>query len=242
MLPLFKELPTVGPPGVAYQYADANYILAGLVIEAAAGKPFAQAAAEEVLRPAGMNDSGFDFLDEDPPRLATGYLHTGEPFDTWRSNIFSVPAGGMPDGGLITTAGDLARVLDALLAGRLVCPSTLAAMTRPPTPLLTGRKECSYSYGYGLELVVQNGEVTILGHGGADPGVSAMVAHHRAAATMIVVLCNHDRGSWQVNLRLAAAFHLADPRTRWRPGRADPAAQAASRRSHGRALVDKDER
>jgi CubicO group peptidase (beta-lactamase class C family) len=211
MLPLFKDLPAVGSPGVAFQYADANFILASLVIEAASGKPFAEAAAAEVLRPVGMNDSAFEALDQDPPRLATGYLHTSGPFETWRSNIFSVPANGMPDGGLVTTAADLARLIDALLAGRLVSPSTLAAMMTPQGPPSTKLER--YGYGYGLELVVENGEVTIVGHGGADPGVSTIVAHHRAASTTIVVLCNHDRGSWPVNLQLAAAFGLTDPRT-----------------------------
>jgi hypothetical protein len=68
-------------------------------------------------------------------------------------------------------------------------------------------------YGYGLDLVVDNGKVTILGHGGADPGVSAVVAHHRAAATTIVVLCNHDRGSWAINLQLTTELGLTEPRT-----------------------------
>jgi CubicO group peptidase (beta-lactamase class C family) len=212
MLPLFKDLPAVGPPGVAYQYADANFILASLVIEAASGKPFAAAAADEVLRPVGMNDSAFEALDQDPPRLATGYLHTSGPFETWRSNIFSVPANGMPDGGLVTTAADLARLIDALLAGRLVSPSMLAAMMTPQGPTSAKREQYGYGYGYGLELVVENGEVTIFGHGGADPGVSTIVAHHRGAAITIVVLCNHDRGSWPVNFQLAAAFGLTDPR------------------------------
>ena len=67
-------------------------------------------------------------------------------------------------------------------------------------------------YGYGLELVVENGAVTILGHGGADPGVSTMVAHHLAAATTIVVLCNQDRGSWAATSRLTTEFGLTDPR------------------------------
>jgi hypothetical protein len=34
----------------------------------------------------------------------------------------------MPDGGLVTTAADLAGLVDALLAGRLVSPATPAAM------------------------------------------------------------------------------------------------------------------
>jgi CubicO group peptidase (beta-lactamase class C family) len=211
MLPLFKDLPALGPPGVAYQYADANFILVSLVIEAVSGKPFVEVAADEVLRPAGMADSAFDSLDQDPPRLATGYFHTSGPFETWRSNIFSVPANGMADGGLLTTAADLARLIDALRAGRLVSPPTFAAMTAPQGPPAEP-VPYAWAYGYGMELVVENGEVTIFGHGGADPGVSTLVAHHRAAATTIVVLCNHDRGSWAVNLRLAAALGLRDPR------------------------------
>ncbi len=209
MLPLFADLPAIGPPGQTYQYSDANFILAGLVIEAAAGKPYAEAATEEVLGPAGMDDSAFDALDHDPPRLATGYLRANGPFDTWRSNIFSVQANAMPDGGLITSAPDLARLIDALLAGRLLSPPLLAAMMTPQGPRSTRLEQ----YGYGLELVVENGEVTILGHGGSDPGVSTIVAHHRAAATTIVVLCNHDRGAWTVNLQLAAELGLTDPRT-----------------------------
>ena len=48
------------------------------------------------------------------------------PFASWRANVFSGPAGGMPDGGLVTTSTDLARLVDALLGGRLVSPATLA--------------------------------------------------------------------------------------------------------------------
>ena len=208
MLPLFADLPAVRPPGEKYSYADANFILAGLVIEAATGKPFDEAASEEVLRPAGMADSAFEALDQDPPRLATGYLHAEGPPGTWRSNIFSVTANGMPDGGLITSAPDLARMIDALLGGRLLSPLLLAAMTKPQGPPSTDLEQ----YGYGLDLVVENGGVTILGHGGADPGVSTMVAHHVAATTTIVVLGNQDRGSWAAVTRLTNELGRTDPR------------------------------
>jgi len=66
--------------------------------------------------------------------------------------------------------------------------------------------------GYGLEMGVVDDEPMVLGHNGLDPGVSAVVAHHPAAATTIVVLCNHDRGSWAVYLRLAADLGLTEPR------------------------------
>ena len=209
LLPLFQDLPAAAAPGECYAYADANYILAGLVIEAVTGKPYADAATEEVLEPAGMGDSGFDQRDADPPGLATGYLHEeGVPFAAWRANVFSVPAGGMPDGGLVTTIADLARLVDALVAGRLVSPATFAAMTTARC----GRTEGADRYGYGLQLGYAGDGMVVLGHNGLDPGASAVVAHHPAEATTIVVLSNHDRGSWPVYVRLAAEVGLTDPR------------------------------
>jgi CubicO group peptidase (beta-lactamase class C family) len=209
LLPLFRDLPANAKPGERYRYADANYILAGLVIEAITGEPFANAASKEVLTPAGMHDSGFDQRDADPPRMATGYLHEPDvPFEAWRANVYSVPAGGMPDGGLVTTPADLARLVDALVGGRLVSAEMFASMTLPQC----GRTNTADRYGYGLEMGFVGDELTVLGHNGLDPGVSAVVAHHPAAATTIVVLCNHDRGSWAVNTRLAEELGLTEPR------------------------------
>ncbi len=208
MLPLFADLSAVRPPGTIYQYADTNYILAGLVVEAASGLPFGDAVAVEVLGPAGMVDSAVDALDHEPARLATGYVVADDPPESWRSNIFSVPAVSMPDGGLITTPADLARLIDALQAGRLVSPATFAAMVEPQGP----PSDALDQYGLGMELVVEAGAVTVFGHGGLDPGVSAEVWHYRGAATTVIVLCNHDRGSWPVAKRLAAELGATDPR------------------------------
>lgn len=208
LLPLFADLPAVSPPGAVYQYSDANFILVGLAVEAATGRSFADVAASEVLVAAGMADSGFDERDLEPERLATGYLVTDEPAERWRANCYSVPAGGMPDGGLITTPHDLARLLDALLGGRLLDARTAAAMTTPQGPPSDGLEQ----YGYGCQLVVEDGEVTIIGHSGADPGVSALVSRYREDDTTIVVLCNHDRGAFPTTQYLVRAFGLRDPR------------------------------
>ena len=208
MLPLFADLPAVAPPGDRQQYTDANFILVGLVLEQVAGRPYGEVVADEVFGPAGMTDTGIEALDDDPPRLATGYLMSDGPYETWRSNIFSVTANGMPDGGMITTAPDMARLVDALLGGRLLQPATLAAMTSPQGPPSTELEQ----YGYGCWLVVEDGRVTILGHDGGDPGVSARVSHYVADATTVVVICNQDRGSWAATRRIADEFGLPDPR------------------------------
>jgi CubicO group peptidase (beta-lactamase class C family) len=208
MLPLFADLPPTRPPGQTFEYRDVNYILVGMAIEAATGRPWGEVVAAEVFLPAGMVDSAIDSLDHDPPRLAVGYLIDDGPPRRWKSNIYSVPATGMPDGGMITTATDLARLVDALLDGRLLAPDLVAAMTRPQGPPSADLEQ----YGYGFELVVEDGAVRSVGHGGSDPGVSTMLVHHRAAATTIVVLCNQDRGSWAVIKRLSEELGLREPR------------------------------
>jgi CubicO group peptidase (beta-lactamase class C family) len=210
LLPLFADRPAAFPPGAMYQYCDANYVLLGLVLEALTGRPYAEVAADEVLGPAGMSDSSFEALDEEPPRLATGYLASAEtPPQSWGSNVFSLTAAGMPDGGMITTARDLVRLVEALLDGNLVSPASLAAMRIPQGPSRDGVDR----YGYGLELVVLDDEVIILGHGGSDPGVSARVSHDLRTATTIVVLCNLTRGSWVAAQQLELALGIVDPRS-----------------------------
>jgi CubicO group peptidase (beta-lactamase class C family) len=207
-LPLFADLPAVGPPGERFRYVDANFILAGLVIEAVTGRAWDEVAADEVLRPVGMVDTAVEAIDDDPPRLATGYLTDDGPPERPRANIFSLTANGMPDGGMISTAMDLTRFVDALLGGRLLSPPLLAAMTRPQGPASADLEQ----YGYGCWLVVERGSVTIIGHGGGDPGVSARVAHHLTSGTTIVVLCNQDRGSWAATREITEALGLHDPR------------------------------
>ncbi|GAA4444269.1 serine hydrolase [Actinokineospora soli] len=207
MLPLFADLPAHSPPGARFSYGDANYILIGLVIEAVTGRSYHDVVAAEVLAPAGMADAGFDALDTDPVRLATGYQVADGPYETWLSNVFSITATGMPDGGMICAAPDLVRLIDALRGGKLIGQDAFAAMTTPH-----GEVEPGFWYGYGMQLGVDDGAVTVIGHNGGDPGVGAVAAHHLDADTTVVVLSNQDRGSWPAYLRVLDALGLHDPR------------------------------
>jgi CubicO group peptidase (beta-lactamase class C family) len=208
MLPLFAELPAVFLPGERYQYSDANFILVGLILEAATGRAFSDVIVDAVFAPAGMADTAFEALDADPPRLATGYLTNDGPYEVWRSNIFGVTAMGMPDGGMITTPVDLARLVDALVGERLLSSALTAAAISPQGP----PSDAIEQYGYGCMLAVADGAVQVVGHGGSDPGVSALVSHYPAAATTTVVLCNQDRGAGAATIEIARAFGLRDPR------------------------------
>ncbi|HEX5149112.1 MAG TPA: serine hydrolase domain-containing protein [Candidatus Limnocylindrales bacterium] len=203
MLPAFADLPARFRPGERYEYNDAGFILAGLAIEAVTGRPYDEIVAEEVFAPAGMANTAIEALDHEPARMATGYMTDETAARGWKSNVFSVTAMGMPDGGVITTARDLALLIDALLGGRLLSPALLAAMTTPQGP-----PDASEAYGYGCMLRVEDGRVATIGHGGSDPGVSTLLVHHLASATTIVTICNQDRGGWIANREIQVALGL----------------------------------
>ncbi len=208
MLPLFADLPAEAEPGARLKYGDANFVLAGLVIEAVTASPYAEAVSELVLGPADMGATGFFDLDREPDAMATGYLLEDPPAGTPRSNIYSVPARGMPDGGMVTTAADLARFLDSLAAAELVSAPMVAEMLSPRGLI----RDDLEAYGYGMELFVDDGATTIYGHAGGDPGVSAMVSHYVGDAVTTVVLCNIDRGSWAACQQVASALGIREPR------------------------------
>ncbi|MFZ0626395.1 MAG: serine hydrolase domain-containing protein [Acidimicrobiia bacterium] len=207
LLPLFKDLPLIAEPG-EFSYSDANFVLTGLLVEWITDKTFAQAATEQILIPAGMDESGFFELDLEPDDMATAYLSSDEPAPTWRSNVYSVPAGGMPDGGLISTPTDIDRFLTSLRSGKLLGSDTVSEVLSPLT-MEEGEVE---GYGLGMELVVEDGDVIIYGHGGAHPGVSAMVSHYVGPGVTVIVLCNQDRGAWAAAGEVARQLGLEDPR------------------------------
>jgi CubicO group peptidase (beta-lactamase class C family) len=208
LLPLFVDKPARFAPGEGFSYGDVNYIVLGMVLAQTAGRRFAEVARTEVLDPAGMTSSGFDDLDSDPPRLAIGYRVSDGPADRWPTNSYANAVGGMPDGGLITTTDDLCCFVEAFRGDRLVSPDSRRAMLTSYGRINEGVEH----YGYGMEMWMEADRATIFGHAGGDPGVSGIVSHFVDRATTVVVLCNHDRGSWPVSQRLVESIGLHDPR------------------------------
>ena len=89
-LPLFQHKPMKFSPGERFDYNDGGYILLGMAVERVTGMSFPTYVEQNILRPAGMLDSGYFQMDQLPERTAYAYIKKAD--GTWRTNFFAVPS------------------------------------------------------------------------------------------------------------------------------------------------------
>ncbi|ARZ71801.1 putative D-alanyl-D-alanine carboxypeptidase [Streptomyces albireticuli] len=164
--PLFK-------PGAEHSYSNTNYILAGLIVEKAGGRPYEDEIRDRVIRPLGLKNTS------NPGNS----IHLPRPSSRGYSKLFaSAPdridditerngSQGWADGDIISTAGDLNRFYGALLRGELLPPKQLKAM-KTTVPAAPGSPYTSY--GLGLARLRTSCGTTLWGHGGGILGWLSM--------------------------------------------------------------------
>jgi CubicO group peptidase (beta-lactamase class C family) len=176
---------TVAPAGERFAYNNGGYVVLALVAERASGTGYHDLVRQRVVEPADMSDTAFLRSDELPGRAALGYLSVDGP----RTNVFHLPVLGNGDGGAYSTAADLAAFWDALFAGRIVKPETVAEMVRPRSDW----PEESERYGLGFHLHATSDAVWLEGY---DAGVSFRSTYDPASATISTVISNWSDGAW----------------------------------------------
>ncbi len=204
-VPLFAHLPMKAAPGSAWTYNNAGYVLLGLAIEQASGMPFATYVERHVLKACGMASSGFFALDRLPGGTARGYLPTAD--GGWRTNAYAIPIVGGADGGAYTTAGDLARLWDALLGQRLVGAATLERMLTPYWG--TGPDAAEQHYGYGLWIARREGRSDAYTMVGEDPGVFFRSRFDPANGVLYALFGNTVAAAQAMDVALAPILNAA---------------------------------
>jgi D-alanyl-D-alanine carboxypeptidase len=159
--------PLLFEPGTSWTYSNTNYILLGLIIEKATGRPYGSEVERRILRPLGLRDTALPGTD---PAIAGphphGYLpreQDGAPVDI---TVFNPTVAGA-SGELVTSTADLNRFFRALLTGRLLRPAQLAWMRTART---TGH---DYDYGLGLQTRLLADGTRLWGHDGDIFGYQA---------------------------------------------------------------------
>jgi CubicO group peptidase (beta-lactamase class C family) len=184
------------PPGAGYDYSNIGYALLGLALERAAGRPYEELVQELVLDPLGMTSSYLEVPRTERRRLAAGYVNPARdmvdprvPRAEHRGRGYRVP-----NDGLYSTVGDLARLAMAMTGALgdtpITTPSRLAALTdQNALAPLTGT-----GYGLGFQLH-RIGDTLIAGHSGTVAGYTAYLAFDPVNRIGIVLLRNYNQGA-----------------------------------------------
>ncbi len=194
-LPLIERAGIDFAPGTGCRYSNSNFILAGLVIEAATGRDYHDVIRERIYTPCGMADSDTYWMDGSVPGLAEPL--TGKP-RAWQA------AGhgrrGSSAGGGFSTPRDILRFGRALVEGRIVGLPVLAEMTRSHTAHVP---DADLDYGYGFILQSDAGGTRSFGHGGIAPGINFEYRYFPASDVTLIAFCNQDNGAYD-SLRMTA--------------------------------------
>jgi D-alanyl-D-alanine carboxypeptidase len=176
LLELAAAQPRHFEPGERYAYSNTDYNLLGLVIEHATGESWREVVRERVvdrleLEHTSLPEPGDASVGSD---AAHGYqLVDGELLDL--SDVDPSMAGAAGGHALVTTTEDLARFLDALLAGELFeRPETLEEML---TFVQASDIPGQVGYGLGIERYELPGGVEMIGHLGTTAGYRAFVGY-----------------------------------------------------------------
>nr|WP_275889476.1 serine hydrolase domain-containing protein [Nakamurella flavida] len=194
---VIRANPPAFAPGEQVVYADSNYALLGMVIEAVTAVPAGEFITSEVIERLDLPDTSYPTTTRIPDPHPTGYLPqgtlaAGQPFDNEADPPEIVdelnPALAGTAGAMISTLADLKVWGTELTDGSLLAPSTHAARLGAIRQI-TGQK---INVGYGLGILGLN---EFLGHDGAILGFSSVVMRRPETDTTIVMVANESTNS-----------------------------------------------
>jgi D-alanyl-D-alanine carboxypeptidase len=129
--------PPLFEPGAKFSYSNTNYIVLGLIVEAASGNSVRNELRRRIFKPLGLRSTFLARSQRIPGAHAHGYLVNGN--DPLQDVTLVSPSYTWTAGGIVSTASDVAGFYRALLRGRLLKPALLREME-------------TTSDGYGLGL------------------------------------------------------------------------------------------
>ena len=178
-----SQLPLEFEPGARWQYSNTGIATLGRIVEVVSGMPYDRFMGERIFKPLRMADT-FYFPDAQPEakraRIAAVYTDDGGKLVRATTDLYRKGAKyPMPEGGLYSTASDIARFYRMMLGkgtldgARVLSPAGVRVMTMVHTRDLTTGFAPGMGYGLGFA-VVRNAEgmfrlnsVGTFGHGGA---------------------------------------------------------------------------
>jgi len=154
-------------PGERFSYSSEGFVYLQNAIEAITEKPLAEFMKKQVFEPLNMTNSSYVWNDRFEKQVAFGHNQLGQEETPWKRNM------GNAASSLLTTAGDYAKFVTAILNEDGLKPETLKEMFNPQIRLDPNCIECidnqpgalseslAWGLGWGLHL---SGDETLFWH------------------------------------------------------------------------------
>lgn len=187
-------------PGTTFEYSNIGTALAGYTIEALTGTSLADYAQTHIFEPLGMGNTSWKLSALNSANIATPHFWNGA--EMMVLPLYSLST--WPDGGLRSSANDLAKYLMTVAndgelpaitqddgsveqAVRILESDSVSTLLEPQVDDGTG-----LSFGvFWITLVLPNGRV-LVGHEGADPGAYSYMFFDPEISVGVVMLGNGD--------------------------------------------------
>ena len=208
MLPVLARMGVVWEPDKEWKYSNVALSLAGYIVEAASGEPYAEYVARHILAPLGMAGTRV-IPPTDMPALAVGYGRRmpGKPrrIEPFFNGAYMVPASN-----LASTVEDLAKYASLQFrsgpagGSQILKGSTLAEMQR--IHWLQPDWKSGWGLGWGVS---RRDDKTRISHGGSVPGHRTTISMVPAEKFGVIVLTNSEDG--QPSLYVNQAYAIVAP-------------------------------
>lgn len=180
-------------PGTRFNYSNIGYAILGVALGRAAHQPYIEYVKQKILLPLGMMHSDFVSTPAILQNLAKGYDvilagHWDEetPIKELEGRGYKVP-----NGGLFTTVGDLAKFEAFEMQGGPDSVLPAKELDENMHRIITADLELTGGRGIGFTVLNMSGHVFV-GHSGGVSGYSALAYVQPAAQTGIIVLRNES--------------------------------------------------
>lgn len=172
------------PPGAAFEYSNANYVVVGLIVQVVSGEPYGVYLTRHVFGPLGMQRSFASPIPREESNRAAGHRYWFGMPQRMADGPFE-PASA-PSGSVWSCAADMATYLlvhvnEGRHEGRaLLSPERMAELHTP---------QLGTTYGLGWFVTDWDGPRRIW-HGGGMAGFSTSIAFEPASGWGVVLLAN----------------------------------------------------
>ena len=180
-------------PGQGWSYSNIGYLALKLLLENVTGQTLQVVLNQLIFAPLALTQTFVASTLEDVAGLMPGYTSTLG--DTVQNMAQRYHPGWVSHGVVVSTASELATMMDALLTGQILDPLLVEQMAQPVHSLGSHPPLTNVGCGLGLFMDIDSPYGRVAGHNGGGPGYSIAAFHLSALAgrpTTIAAATNRE--------------------------------------------------